>query len=125
MELAAILILPALASAVSLSPLGRYIAAPATLVATAAVLALAISVAANAAHTGRIDALDEWLTCDGLGALVLLLVAFVEFTAALFSWGYIRRRAGQPPSASCGTITASITCSSCRCSRCRSWRTSR
>ena len=40
---------------------------------------------------GRVDAFGEWLTCDGLGGLVLLLVAFVGFTAALFSWGYIRK----------------------------------
>ena len=31
-------------------------------------------------------------TCDGLGALVLVLVALVGFTAALFSWGYIAKR---------------------------------
>jgi hydrogenase-4 component F len=36
--------------------------------------------------------LDEWLTCDALGALVLALVALVGFTAALFSWGYIANR---------------------------------
>jgi hypothetical protein len=29
------------------------------------------------ARTGRVDALGEWLACDGLGALVLVLVAFV------------------------------------------------
>jgi hydrogenase-4 component F len=93
MELAAILIIPVLASGLSLLPLGRRFAAPITLVATAIVLGLAIGVAAEAARTGRVDALDEWLTCDGLGALVLLLVAFVGFTTALFSWGYIAERA--------------------------------
>jgi hydrogenase-4 component F len=93
MELATILIIPVLASGLSLLPLGRRFAAPITLVATAIVLGLAIGVAAEAARTGRVDAVDEWLTCDGLGALVLLLVAFVGFTAALFSWGYIAERA--------------------------------
>jgi hydrogenase-4 component F len=92
MELAAILLLPVLASAMSLSPPGRRIAAPVTLAATAAVLVLAISVAASATRAGRVDALGGWLTCDGLGALVLVLVAFVGFTAALFSWGYVGRR---------------------------------
>ncbi len=93
MELAAILIVPALASGLSLLPLGRRFAAPITLAATVIVLALVAGVAAEVARTGRVDALDEWLTCDGLGALVLLLVAFVGFTAALFSWGYIANRA--------------------------------
>ena len=92
MELAAILLIPAIASAVSLSPPGRRIAAPVTLAATAIVLALALSVATAAARTGRVDALGDWLTCDGLGALVLVLVAFVGFTASLFSWGYIGHR---------------------------------
>ena len=55
-------------------------------------LVLAIVVAVTAARTGRVDALDGWLTCDGLGALVLMLVAFVGVTAALYSWGYIGNR---------------------------------
>lgn len=94
MELAAILIVPAIASALSLLPPGRRLAAPITLLAAAIVLALAAVVAIQAAHVGRIDALDQWLTCDGLGALVLVLVALVSFTAALFSWGYMANRAG-------------------------------
>jgi hydrogenase-4 component F len=84
MELAIILIVP---SALSLLPLGRRFAAPITLAASTIVLALAVAVAMQAAKTGRVDAWDEWLTCDGLAALVLVLVAFVGFTAALFSWG--------------------------------------
>lgn len=96
MELAAILILPLIGSALSLSALGRRYAAPITLVLTAAVLALAIRVAWLAASVGHVDAADGGLTCDGLGALVLVLVALVSFTAALFSWGYIAGRAGHP-----------------------------
>ena len=92
MELAAVLIIPALASGLSLLPLGRRFAAPITLAASVIVLALAAAVATQAARTGRVDALGESLTCDGLGALVLVLVAFVGFTAALFSWGYIAGR---------------------------------
>jgi hydrogenase-4 component F len=92
MELAAILIIPTLASALSLSRPGRRLAAPITIVASAAVLLLAAMIALKATDTGRIDAVGTSLTCDGLGALVLLLVAFVAFTAALFSFGYIRSR---------------------------------
>lgn len=89
MELAIILIIPAFASAVSLLPSGRNVAALITVVANAAVLALAVTAAAAVMRAGRLDDLDGWLTCDGLGALVLVLVALVGFTAALFSWGYI------------------------------------
>jgi hydrogenase-4 component F len=95
MELAAILIHPAIASGLALLPLGRRYAAPVTLASSVIVLWLALHVAADAAHAQRINALDNWLTCDGLGALVLLLVAFVGVTAALFSWGYIAHRTQQ------------------------------
>ncbi len=89
MELAGILIAPLLASGFSLLPCGRRFAAPVTLLASVVVLALAVSVALEAAATGHVAASGEWLTCDGLGALVLVLVALVGLTAALFSWGYI------------------------------------
>jgi hydrogenase-4 component F len=92
MELTAILAVPLIASAISLSPLGRRFAAQITLAAAAIVFALAIQIAAQAAQARHIDALGGALTCDGLAALVLVLVAFVALTAALFSWGYIRRR---------------------------------
>jgi hydrogenase-4 component F len=88
---ASILIIPALIAAFSWSPAGRRLAAPATVLGTAIVLALAVRVAL-AATSGRVTALAGWLTCDGLGALVLVLVAFVVFTAAVFSWGYIPSR---------------------------------
>ncbi len=92
MHLALILLIPALASGISLSlPKPRF-AAPLTLVASAAVLALAVMVAVTAAHTGRVEAFAGQLTCDGLGALILMLVAFVGFTAALYSCGYIGNR---------------------------------
>jgi hydrogenase-4 component F len=94
-ELAIILIIPVIASTLSLLPVGRRFAAQVTVVANGVVLALAVIVAAEASRTGRVNAWDEWLTCDGLGALVLVLVAFVGFTAALFSWGYIENRVRQ------------------------------
>lgn len=92
MGLTAIIVIPLLASAVSLLPIGHRLGAPVTLAGTVIVFALAVNVAIDATHTGRVDALAGWLTCDGLGALVLLLVAFVSLTAALFSWGYLARR---------------------------------
>jgi hydrogenase-4 component F len=92
MEFATILLIPALACAVSLAPFGRRHAAPVTLLGTVLVFLLAINVSARVGRTGQVEALGEWFVCDGLGALVLLLVALVATTAALFSWGYIRIR---------------------------------
>ncbi len=89
MELAGILVVPLLASGFALLPAGRRFAPLVTILAAAIVLGLAVAVAAEAARSGTVAASGEWLTCDGLGALVVLLVAFVGFTAALFSWGYI------------------------------------
>jgi hydrogenase-4 component F len=93
MELALLLLIPALASGLSLSPVGRRLAAPITLAAMAGVLALAVSVAVAAARYGHLAFGEEWFACDGLGALIVLLVAFVGLTASLFSWGYLRRGA--------------------------------
>ena len=89
MELALLLAIPALASGLSISPLGRRLAAPVTVAAMVAALGIAADIAA--ARSGPVG-VDEWLTCDGLGALVVLLVALVGLTASLFSWGYIRHR---------------------------------
>jgi hydrogenase-4 component F len=92
MELAGILFIPAFACALSLSPLGRRLAPPITLVGAILVLLLALDVAATAARMGEVGALQGWLVCDGLGGLVVVLVALVATTAALFSWGYIKLR---------------------------------
>ncbi len=97
MELVLILVIPVLASVVALAPTGRRHAAPATLVATALVLVLAAQVATETARQGARQAGNGWLTCDGLGGLVLVLVALVAFAAALFSWGYIAARPDQHP----------------------------
>jgi hydrogenase-4 component F len=91
-ELILVLAIPALASALSLLPIGR-LAAPITALASAIVLVLAVRVAGQVTGAGEIAASGGWLACDGLAALVLLLVAFVGFTAALFSWGYLSYRA--------------------------------
>ena len=110
MGIMAVLIFPLLASALSLSPLGRRFAAPITVAAAAVVFVLAVDVAVNAARTGRVDALGQWLTCDGLGALVVLLVALVGATAALYSWGYIKVRAGPEAGPRSSNTMGSSTC---------------
>ena len=73
MELVAILAIPTLASALTLSPLGRRIAAPLTLISALLVFLLSVLVANSATRTGQTLALNGWLACDGLGALVLVL----------------------------------------------------
>ena len=93
LELGVILLLPALACAAVLSPLGRRLAAPLSLASSALVLILSLAVALTAERSGRLDAFQGALACDGLGALVLVLIALVATTSAVFSWGYIRARA--------------------------------
>ena len=88
MELGTILIAPAIASCLSLLPLGRRFGPLITTIGSGITLVLAVFVAVRAT-SGPVNGLDEWLTCDALGALILLLVALVGFTAAVFSWGYI------------------------------------
>ncbi len=95
MELIALLLIPAAIAGLSLV-LDRKRAAAVTLAGGAAVLALAVLIAKRAVGTGSATALGGWLSCDPLGALILLLVAFVGLTSALFSSGYIR---GHPASA--------------------------
>lgn len=123
MRLTAILLIPAIASALSLYRPGRRFAAPITLIASAIVLALSASVAEDVAHSGRLDAAAGWLTCDGLGGLILLLVALVSFTAALFSWG-ISNGDRAIAAGDYNATMASIICLSFPCSRFRCWRTS-
>jgi hydrogenase-4 component F len=93
MALALLLLIPALASGFSLSPPGRRFAAPATVAAMVVALGLAAGVAVAAVRSGRLAFGEEWFACDGLGALVVLLVAFVGLSASLFSWGYLRHGA--------------------------------
>lgn len=94
MELAALLLIPAIACALALSPIGLAFAAPLTVAGAIVNFVLAADLAVRVIHSARVEALGNSLTCDGLGALVVLLVALVALTAALYSWGYVRIRAG-------------------------------
>lgn len=89
MELLFILLISALAAALSLIPLGKRFAPLVTLVASLAVFFLSIQAALATLRGGEVVAIQDWLACDSLGALILLLAAFVGLTAAIFSWGYI------------------------------------
>ena len=81
--------LPLAAALLSLLPWGRRTAPLVTLAATGVSLALAVSVALLVVSTGALVALPGWVAVDGFAALLTALVAFLNFTAALFSWGYV------------------------------------
>lgn len=96
MILELILIIPAASALLALG--ARHYAAPLTLGATLAVLGLAIAAAFEVLEGGVVYAATGRLTLDALGALYLLLVAFVGVTAALFSIGYLGTyQAGEGP----------------------------
>jgi hydrogenase-4 component F len=91
MELGVILLIPAAAAGCCVV-LPRRAAAIFTVLASAFVLLLALRVVDRVLSDGSRATLSGWLSCDALGALILLLVAFVGLTAALFSVGYMHRR---------------------------------
>jgi len=91
MELIAILAIPAAAAALALG-VGQRAAAIVTLIGNAVVAILAVVVAAKVVANGVHVTLGGWLSTDALGALILVLVAFVGLTASLFSLGYLRAR---------------------------------
>jgi hydrogenase-4 component F len=92
MELVAVLAIPAVASCLVLLPALARLAAVVTLLASGLSLALATRIAGAVVRSGPQTALGGYLDCDALGALVLLLVAFVGTTASLYSAGYLGAR---------------------------------
>ena len=89
MLLLAILAVPAVAALLSyVEPTGRW-SDWITVVSMLAALALSIVAALGAVVTGEVSGMGGWLVCDGLGALIVVLVAFVGFTSALYSVGYL------------------------------------
>jgi len=93
MELLTILCIPLAASALSLIPWGRKLAPGITLVGALSVLTLSMQAALTTIRVKEIVAIPHWISCDSFGALILLLVAFVGFAAAVFSWGYMDKLA--------------------------------
>lgn len=69
--------------------------APRVAVATALAV-LALVVASRVVAGRHIVAIEGAIAVDGLSALILLLIAFVGTTAAVFSWGYMARMSHVP-----------------------------
>lgn len=89
MILLAILAVPLIAALLSCLPLGRRLAPIITLASCALVLAMVAKAAMHVVARGTVVAITNWVSIDGLAALILLLVATIGSTAALFSWGYM------------------------------------
>jgi hydrogenase-4 component F len=92
MSVVVILLPPLVAAVLAWIPLPRGWAPGATVLACLIVLALAVRTAWHVA-TGGTAAVDpgwaSWVAVDGLSALVLLLIALVASTAAIYSVGYM------------------------------------
>ena len=70
-------------------PRSSRIAPAVTLAASLIALVVAVRVLLNLQFGATAPLVPGWVEVDALGALLLVLIAFVYFTAALFSWGYL------------------------------------
>lgn len=99
-----ILLPPLLAAALAAAPLRRGWAPAVTVASSLLVLARAAQIAWRTASGGSVSASlpptwQGWIAVDGLSALVLLLVALVGTTAAIYSVGYVEHAAPAPSKA--------------------------
>jgi hydrogenase-4 component F len=83
--------LPLLAAGGVLVAPGRRWVEAVTLTGTPLTLLLAVWMTRTVLANGRVSDLNEWLVADALSALVALVIAFVAFSAALYSIGYLRQ----------------------------------
>jgi len=88
MSVIVLLLLPLLAAAVCWLPAHRRLAPGATIAASFSVLVLTWRIARGVAGGKPVVVFSQWIAVDALSALILLLVALVGATAALFSLGY-------------------------------------
>jgi hydrogenase-4 component F len=96
LSLIALLVLPLLAAALCWLLRNHRLAPALTFATSLAVLALAFRVALNVARGSSVIAFHNVVAADGLSALVVLLVALVGATGALYSWGYMAKTAHDP-----------------------------
>ena len=91
MTLIALLLLPLIAAGVSALPRLRALSPAVTVASCAAVLILASETALRIVAGASTVSFQGWLSVDGLGALIVWLVSLVGTTAAVYSWGYMRK----------------------------------
>jgi hydrogenase-4 component F len=101
MSVILILLLPLVATGIICIPIARSWAPGVTVASSLAVLVLAVRVAWLVSEGNSITAtlktgLLRWIAVDGLSALILLLIALVGLTAAIFSIGYMAHQDLQP-----------------------------
>ena len=101
MSVIVILLLPLVAAALVCLPVKRHWAAGVTVGSSLAVLVLVARVAWLASAGSSVTAglkvgMLKWIAVDGLSALILLLIAVVGSTAAIFSVGYMAREDLEP-----------------------------
>ena len=89
-----ILLLPLIATALVCIPLKKHWASGVTVVSCVAILILSARIALRVAAGDSVVStlkigLLKWIAVDGLSALILLLIAFVATTAAIYSVGYM------------------------------------
>jgi hydrogenase-4 component F len=97
----AILLLPLIATALVCLPFKKPWAASVTVLSCLTILVLAARVAwlvsARVSVTTALKfAMLKWIAVDGLSALILLLIALVGVTAAIFSMGYMAQENVEP-----------------------------
>jgi len=86
------LILLAVTAGLCLIPTRRIaFAAGITIGSGIIVLILATHVALVVSRGSKVIAIENWLSCDGFGALILLLVSYVGVGTSIFSWGHMGR----------------------------------
>ncbi len=101
MSVIVILLLPLIATALVCLPSKRGWAAGVTVASCLIILILAVRVAWLASAGISVTAglklgILKWIAVDGLGALILLLIALVGCTAAIFSAGYMANEKLKP-----------------------------
>jgi hydrogenase-4 component F len=101
MSVIVILLLPLVATALVCIPFKRDWAAGVTVVSCLTILVLTVRVAwlvsaGNSVTAGLKIGMLKWIAVDGLSALILLLIALVGSTAAIFSVGYMARENLEP-----------------------------
>ncbi len=90
MTLILLLVIPLLLSGLCLVLPERRWMERATVVGAACILTLAVVIAVQVGIAGHTAGLMNWLYADALSSVILLVIAFVSFTAGLYSIGYLR-----------------------------------